>query len=229
MAALAFALFAAPAVAQTTAPAEPTPAPSSRPSQQVEMNVDYVFDGHASLRAGMKQIYNRKDGGGSVYFGEDFGFFHSTCGSRAFCNNVGGHDTDLRLGFQVAEPDIFIAIGSGNFAGNGASFSGIGFGIEKVPRGEKPFEPYASLFLYPSASGSYSCPVTTAPCYAGPVGSTTDFRIMRYSLGGHFDLKGPFFADAGYAGDFGYPNTQSPLSPQTFTHNGLYLGLGLKL
>ncbi|MDP9110097.1 MAG: hypothetical protein M3M96_00480, partial [Candidatus Eremiobacteraeota bacterium] len=151
MATLAVALLAAPAVAQTPpSPAEPTPGPSSKPSQQVEMSMDYVFDGHASLRAGMKQIYNRKDGGGSVYFGEEFGFFHSTCGSRAFCNNVGGHDSDVRLGFQVAEPDIFIAIGSGSFAGNGASFSGLGLGIEKVPRGEKPFEPYGSLFLYPS-------------------------------------------------------------------------------
>lgn len=249
MAALAFALLAAPAVAQSTAspapdaaatvaptatdaPSEPTPGPSSRPPQQVMMSADYVFDGHASLRAGMRQIYNRKDGT-SIYFGEDFAFFHSTCGSRAFCNNVGGHDSDVRLGFQIAEPDIFLAIGSGNFAGNGASFSGIGLGVEKVPRGEKPFEPYGSVYLYPSASGSYSCPVTFAACYAFPVSATTDFRIVRYTIGGHMNIKDkPFFIDFGYAGDQGTPNTPGgagTLNPWTFSHNGLYLGAGLKM
>ncbi|MDP9017543.1 MAG: hypothetical protein M3N19_04415, partial [Candidatus Eremiobacteraeota bacterium] len=199
-------------------------------AQQVLADGSYVFDGRSSLRVTMKQIYNRKDGGASVYFGEDYGFFHSTCGSAAFCNNIGGHDTDIRLGVQISESDIFVAVSSGSFAGNGASLSSIGFGFEKLARGEKPFESTASLFYYPGSSGTYSCPVTTAPCYLTPVGSTLDYKILRYTLGGHMAITGkPFYVNFGIAGDTGSPNVTSTLSPQTFTHSGAYLGLGVKI
>ena len=238
MVALCAGLLAAPAAAQTppAAPAssapDPTPEPSSRPAQQVTADFNYVFDGRSSLRAEMKQIYNRKDGT-SVYFGEDLAFFHSTCGSNAFCSNVGGHDTDLRLGVQIANPDIFLALSSGNFAGNGASFAGLGFGLEKVARGEAPMELTASLFYFPSATGSYACPVTGPPgfsCFTTPVSAQTDFQIVRYSLGAHYQLGDkPFFVNVGIAGDNGRPNGGNAFQPIYMSHNGAYLGLGIKM
>lgn len=225
MAALLAGLMVAPALAQSD---EPTPAPSQRPPQQVGMDVSYVFDGHSSLRAEMKQIYNKKDGT-SVYFGEEFGFWHSTCGSAAFCNNVGGHDTDLRLGVQVM-PDIFIAAGSGSFAGNGLSLTGLGFGVEKLARGEKPMELTASYFYYPGAVGTYSCPLRTTPCYATPVVTNPEYSVSRYAVGGNYVIQGkPFYVTFGIAGDNATQSNPTTLQPQTFTHNGAYLGLGLRM
>lgn len=224
LAAVLAGLMAAPAAAQE----EPTPAPTNRPPQQVAAEVSYVFDGHASLRAGMKQIYNKKDGT-SLYFGEDFAFFHSTCGSAAFCNNVGGHDTDLRLGVQVL-PDIFIAAGSGSFAGNGVSLTGLGLGVEKLARGERPFEWTASLFYYPGETGSYACPLKTVPCYATATTTTPEFAVTRYAIGGNVNLQGkPFYVTFGIAGDNGSRTNDPALQPQTFTHNGGYLGLGFRM
>lgn len=221
--ALALGFAALPAAAQTDA--NPN---SNRPPQQVSADLNYVFDGHNSLRATMKQIYNRKDGG-SIYFGEDIGFFHSTCGGAAFCNNIGGNDTDLRLGLQVAQPDIFLALSDGNFKGNGGSMTGLGIGFEKLARGEHPFEVTASLFYYPSAVGTYVCPTVT-PCYITPSSAQLDFRVTRYALGGHYALStSPFYLNFGIAGDNGSPSVAGNLTPQSFTHNGAYLGLGLKL
>ena len=232
MSALCACLLASRAAAQTPAAspqaAEPTPEPSHRPSQQVAADGSYVFDGRSSLRMTMKQIYNRKDGS-SVYFGEDFGFFHSACGASAFCNTIGGHDTDLRLGFQVAEPDVFLAVSSGNFAGNGGSLSAIGFGVEKLARGEQPMEITASFFYYPSASGTYSCPALAASCFTTPVSPNPEFQIVRYTVGAHYALgAAPFYVNFGVAGDNGKPNG-SQLQPYVFSHNGAYLGLGFKM
>ncbi|GAC1659223.1 MAG: hypothetical protein NVS9B12_12110 [Vulcanimicrobiaceae bacterium] len=229
MAALFASLLAAPALGQT---APPTPAPdaSSRPAQQVLADGSYVFDGRSSLRFTMKQIYNLKDGT-SVYFGEDFAFFHSTCGSSAFCNNVGGRDTDLRLGVQVAAPDIFLAASSGTFNGNGFSVRGLGFGVEKLARGERPLELTASFFYFPATVGTYRCPLAGAACYPAPTTTSPDYRVFKYAVGGHYALGDrPYYLNFGIAADNGSPNSAaSSLQPWTFTHTGAYLGLGIKL
>lgn len=199
-----------------------------RPAQQVSIEGSYVFDGQSSLRAGMKQIYNKKDGP-SVYFGEDFGFFHSTCGSNAFCNNIGGRDSDLRLGVEVM-PDTFIALGSGTFAGNGASLTGLGIGLERLARGEKPFEITASLFWYPSENGTYSCPLKTVPCYPFATSTSIEYAVTRYALGGNYAIKDkPLYVTFGFAGDTGTPSVSSAVTPYTFSHSGAYLGLGFRM
>ena len=223
--------FALAAVAATLLAVSPAladaPDKSKRPGQQVSLDGAYVFDGHASLRAGLKQVYNRKDGT-SVYFGEDFGFFHSTCGSNAFCNNIGGHDTILALGVQVAEPNIFVALSQGSFAGNGGSLTGIGLGVEKVARNEVPFEVIGSFFYYPSATGTYGCPVTATPCYATPTSTNIEYHVVHYSLGAHYAIGDkPYYLSFGIVGDNGAAISAN--TPQTLNHNGAYVGFGLHM
>lgn len=223
IAALAIVALGTPARAQDTAPA-PSATPKA-PAQQVSIEGAYVFDGKNSTYVGLKQIYNKQDQP-SIYFGEEFSFFNSPCDKAAYCTNVGGRGTDLRLGVEIAK-DIFFGAGLGSFSGRGFSGSGIGIGVEKLSRGTDPFEWVGSFFYYPSVPGTYACPVPTG-CFApGVTYNNAEYAAYRYSLGAHYSLsKSPFYVTVGVKGENG---TKQGAFPLDFNHNGAYLGLGFRM
>lgn len=221
IAALAVVALGAPARAQDT-PASDSAKP---PAQQVSIEGAYIFDGKNSTYAGLKQIYNKKDQP-SIYFGEEFSFFNSPCDKAAYCTNVGGRGTDLRLGVEIAK-DIFFGAGLGSFSGRGFSGSSIGLGLEKLSRGTEALEWVGAFYYYPSVSGTYACPVPTG-CFApGVVYNNAEYQAYRYSLGAHYSLsKSPFYVTVGVKGENGNKVSGFPLD---FNHNGAYLGLGFRM
>jgi hypothetical protein len=154
-------------------------------------------------------------------------------------------DTDLdgRFGLKVADPRIYIAVGYLHRDENYGypKQNGVGFGAEKLPDLNQTFSIYGSVYYYPSVTANYTfptdgftCPPTgVVPCAAGSLAGTsgkfTD-RILKYQIGVAILLTGakdPFglFLDGGYLGD---SIRGKSLSPGDASHDGAYLGLGLK-
>lgn len=145
-------------------------------------------------------------------------------------------DTDLdgRFGLKVADPRIYIGVGYLHRDENYGypKQNGFGFGAEKLPDLDQTFSIYGSVYYYPSTTANYTYPAdafTTAGGLAGTSGKFTD-RVLKYQIGVSILLTGakdPFgvFLDGGYLGD---SIRGKSLSPGDASHNGAYLGLGLK-
>jgi hypothetical protein len=164
-------------------------------------------------------------------------------GDPGFVTNIGGlgstfvpsftaKDTDLdgRFGLKVADPRIYIGVGYLNTQENYGypKQNGFGFGAEKLPDLDQTFSVYGSVYYYPSVNANYTFPPTDG-FLAGTTGKFTD-RFLKYQIGVSIMLTGahdPFgvFLDGGYLGD---SIRGKSLSPGDATHNGAYLGLGLK-
>lgn len=133
-------------------------------------------------------------------------------------------DVDARLGLKVADPHIFIGVG---YMWRTTNYgyprqNGVGFGVEKLPDLNQTFSVYGSAYYYPSVKGT--CDVTACP--TGPFDLA--YRILKYQAGVTVDLGGssvPVFLDFGWLGDKGMNKTNAPVD---FSHNGPYVGLGIK-
>jgi hypothetical protein len=145
-------------------------------------------------------------------------------------------DTDLdgRFGLKVADPRIYIGLGYLNMQDNYGypKQNGVGFGVEKLPDLDQTFSVYGSVYYYPSVNGNFTYPsdaFTTAGGLAGTTAKLSD-RFLKYQIGVSILLTGSqsefgVFLDGGYLGD---SVRGKNLSPSDATHNGAYLGLGLK-
>ena len=143
-------------------------------------------------------------------------------------------DLDGRFGLKVADPRIYIGVGYLHRDTNYGypKQNGFGFGVEKLPDLDQTFSVYGSVYYYPSVTGNYTYPTdafTTAGGLAGTTGKLTD-RFLKYQIGATITLTGAksefgVFLDGGYLGDSARGKT---LSPSDESHNGAYLGLGLK-
>jgi len=137
---------------------------------------------------------------------------------------VRDYDFDARLGLKVADPRIYIGVGY-MWRGNNYGYPKLrnfGYGAEKLPDLDQPFSVYGSVWYYPNVNGN--CGV--AVCPTGPF--TLAYNILKYQVGGTFTFGQtgfPLFIDFGYLGDNGRNKTNAPIG---FTHNGGYVGLGLK-
>lgn len=134
-------------------------------------------------------------------------------------------NSDARLGLKVADPRIYIGVGWMAHTTNYGypQMNGIGFGLEKLPDLNQMFSIYGDVWYYPSVSGNYTVP-------SGPQAGTTfnlAYRILRYKVGATiaFGQNFPVFIDLGFLGDRGTNKTNAP---SDYTHNGGYVGLGLK-
>ena len=168
-------------------------------------------------------------------------------GDPGFVTVIGGYgqtlvpaftarDTDLdgRFGLKVADPRIYIGVGYLHRDTNYGypKQNGFGFGLEKLPDLDQTFSVYGSVYYYPSVNANYTFPVdafTTAAGIAGTTGKFTD-RDLKYQIGVSVLLTGAssefgLFLDGGYLGD---SIRGKSLSPSDASHNGAYLGLGLK-
>jgi hypothetical protein len=134
-------------------------------------------------------------------------------------------DVDARFGVKVADPRIYVGVGyifrNTNYEGGlfSSQIHGLGGGLEKLPDLERNFSLYGSAYYYPDAT-------TNADQVRadGTIG-TVQYRILKYGIGGTFDLgKTPVYLDFGYAGDRLFVNQNGPVDQ---THTGPYAGLGI--
>jgi hypothetical protein len=128
-----------------------------------------------------------------------------------------------RLGLRVANPRIYIGVGY-MYLNNNAGYprlSNVGFGLEKLPDLDQPFSLYGSAYYYSNVKGT--CPVSTCP--DGPF--VLSYNVLKYQFGLNvtFGQNTPLFLDLGFLGDHGANKSNAP-SP--YSHNGPYIGLGLK-
>jgi hypothetical protein len=166
------------------------------------------------------------------------GLLGSSAGTQGCVTVIGGNgqtyvpaftaqewNGDGRLGLKVADPRIYIGVGYMVHTGNYGypSLNGIGFGLEKLPDLDQAFSIYGSAYFYPNVNGTYTVP-------SGPQAGTAfklAYRILRYQIGATVTLgrNFPLFLDLGFIGDRGSNVTNAP---SDYTHNGAYIGLGLK-
>jgi hypothetical protein len=133
---------------------------------------------------------------------------------------------DARLEFQVAPSRINIGV-SYLRAGNNYGYpqlGGVGFGIEKLPEMRNGLNFYGSGFYYPSASGNYTIANASSP-NAGK-SYQQQYEIAKFDVGLAVVFGGfPAYLYGGYNGEHYYVKQNAPIGQ---THDGPYIGLGLK-
>ena len=135
-------------------------------------------------------------------------------------------NVDARLEYQIAAPRIYLGVGYIQTSTNYGypHLNGVGVGLEKLPELRNGIGFFGSAFYYPTASGNY----TLNDPASSNNGKTyrQQYQIMKYDIGlalssAHF----PIYLYGGYAGDRYTAKQNAPIGQ---THNGPYLGLGLK-
>ena len=129
------------------------------------------------------------------------------------------NDTDVHLGFGLAEPKIYLAAGWVFKTNNWGypNINGVGFGLELLPDLYREFSIYGNYFYYPNVRGAFTAP--------NGQGFITGYQEQRYTVGGTLNIpKTPIYFDLGYLGDRGNTKYDSVVG---YTHNGGYVGLGI--
>jgi Copper amine oxidase N-terminal domain len=131
-------------------------------------------------------------------------------------------DIDGRFALKVADPRLYVGVGYLSRSENYGypRQGGVGFGVEKLPDLDQPFSVYGSVWYYPDVSASFT---------SASANGQFSYRALKYEVGGTYVL-GSFsgigiFIDGGYLGD---SYRSKSLAPSDSTHNGPYVGLGLK-
>jgi hypothetical protein len=143
---------------------------------------------------------------------------------------VRDYDLDVRAGFRVLNPRIYIGIGY-MWRGNNAGYptqTGVGFGLEKLPNLEKAFDFYASAYYYPSVRGTFTN--NTTPAFgctpSAPCLYNVGYNVLKYDIGVDYSFENiPLFLEAGFLGDRGWNQMTAPIG---FTEAGPYVGIGIK-
>jgi len=133
---------------------------------------------------------------------------------------------DARLEYQIAAPKIYIGLGYISTANNYGypQLTGLGVGIEKLPELRSGISWFGSAFYYPTASGNY----TIANAASSNNGKTyrQQYAITKYDIGLALALsRFPIYLYGGYAADMYTAKQNAPIGQ---THNGPYVGLGVK-
>lgn len=137
-----------------------------------------------------------------------------------FVNSFTGIDTDFdgRFALKVVDPRIYVGVGYLSRAENYGypRQNGFGFGIEKLPDLDQTFSLYGSAWYYPSVSANVAA-------------GSLSYRILKYQVGGTLTLmkssSAGLFLEGGWLGD---SLRVKSLGPSDATHNGAYVGLGVK-
>jgi Copper amine oxidase N-terminal domain len=139
-------------------------------------------------------------------------------------------DFDVRLGFQVAAPRVYIG-GSYyrknyNYLGY-PNLSGFGFGLDKLPDLDKPFSIDGNVWYYPSVSGNYTYPTSV---FLGPLSGSViklQYSVLKYRAGATFDLGAtPLYLEAGYQGEHFTGKSNAPANTSITSP---FVGLGLHI
>ncbi|GAC1549311.1 MAG: hypothetical protein NVS3B16_22990 [Vulcanimicrobiaceae bacterium] len=134
---------------------------------------------------------------------------------------------DARLEYQIAAPRIYLGVSYLHAANNYGypQLNAFGFGVEKLPDLHSGVNLFGSAFYYPSANGNYT--VTNPASTNFGKAYRQQYRVAKYDIGvalvaAHF----PVYAYGGFAGDRYTAKQNAPIGQ---THDGPYVGLGVKL
>jgi hypothetical protein len=134
---------------------------------------------------------------------------------------------DLRLEYKVATPRIYVGVGylqTGNNFGY-PHLSALGAGVEKLPDLRSGINPFGSAFYYPTASGTYTVE-SPASTNFGTV-YRQQYQVLKYDIGLAFvPGRSPVYLYGGFNGEQWTAKQNAPIGQ---THNGPYIGLGVKL
>jgi len=134
---------------------------------------------------------------------------------------------DARLEFKVADPRVYVGL-SYLRAGNSYGYpqlSAVGVGIEKLPDLRAGLNFFGSAFYYPNASGDYT--VTSAGSPNLGKSYEQQYRVAKYDIGVALVAKHfPAYLYGGFAGDRFTAKQSAPIGQ---SHDGPYIGLGVKL
>ncbi len=134
---------------------------------------------------------------------------------------------DARLEYQIIAPRINLGVGYFRTANNYGypDLHALGVGVEKLPDLRPGLSFFGSGFYYPNAREQYTVTGVTSP----NAGTTYEqkYDVFRYDVGlalvfAHF----PVYIDGGFSGDHYTARTNAPIGQ---THDGPYIGLGVKL
>lgn len=134
---------------------------------------------------------------------------------------------DARLEYQIAAPRIYLGVGYLHTSNNYGypQLNGVGVGIEKLPDMHPGVNFYGSAFYYPTASGNY-----TIANAASPNANKTyrqQYQITKYDIGASLLFaQSPVYLYGGFSGDRYTAKQNAPIGQ---THDGPYIGLGVKL
>jgi len=137
---------------------------------------------------------------------------------------------DAKLGVKVFDPRMYIGASYitlmhdyGGFY-DYPTFSGFGFGLDKLPDLQNHASLYGGIWYYPRLSNDFHFPATGV---AAPLAGTTEKleqQMWQYQVGGTIDIGHTgLFIDGGFLGD----STRGNFRPSDATHSGAYVGLGL--
>ena len=132
-------------------------------------------------------------------------------------------DLDVRLGFRVFQPHVYVGIGYiWTSTNNGyPNMNAVGFGVEKLPdfNPKMPLQYYGSVYYYPNVRGTY----TNSAINTGPSSFGIGYNLLKYQVGIGWSFADAVWLDAGWAGENGANKNNAPIS---YSFNGPYVGLG---
>jgi Copper amine oxidase N-terminal domain len=134
---------------------------------------------------------------------------------------------DARLLYKVAAPRIYVGAGYIHTANNYGypQLNGLGGGIEKLPDLKRGINLFGSAFYYPAASGNYTI-MNPASINAGKT-YRQQYQILKYDLGLALATeRSPLYLYGGVSGEHYTAKQNAPIGQ---THDGPYIGLGVKL
>jgi copper amine oxidase-like protein len=134
---------------------------------------------------------------------------------------------DARLLYQVAAPRIYVGVGYLHTANNYGypQLNSIGGGIEKLPDLRGGINFFGSAFYYPSARGNYT--ITNAASINNGKTYRQQYQILKYDVGlALATARSPLYIYGGIAGDRYTTKQNAPIGQ---THDGPYIGLGVKI
>ena len=135
--------------------------------------------------------------------------------------------TDARLEFQIAAPKVYLGLGYLQTSTNYGypQLRAVGVGIEKLPDLRPGFNFAGSAFYYPSASGTYT--VANPASLNNGKSYRQQYQIVKYDAGLSLVFKrSPVYLYGGFSGIRYAAKQNAPIGQ---THDGPYLGLGVKL
>jgi hypothetical protein len=161
--------------------------------------------------------------------GNQFTHFATIDGGTSFTPVFWAHQTSLdgRLEYQIMSPRFYVGLGymwtSNNYGY--PHWDGLGVGVEKLPDLRPGISYYGSAFYYPTVSGNYT---VTSPLSSN-AGKTyqMQYSIWKLDIGLALALRHfPLYLYGGFGGDQFTAKKNAPIGQ---THDGPYLGLGIKL
>jgi hypothetical protein len=130
-------------------------------------------------------------------------------------------DVDVRLGFRIFQPHVYIAVGY-DWGSNNYGYpnvEAVGFGLEKLPDYGHALTYFASLFYYPNWRGTF-----VTPSNAVPPNETfgVGYNLLKYKAGIAYAFIPAAAIEAGWDGENAANKNNFPTS---FSANGAFAGL----